>query len=200
MHYSTAIISALALFAPLVKGTEYADPENILLNLEFEDRNIDPWYMSYPGDDFDFFMDIQSILFPDNQFTKALRVGEVTLTTGIEAKVKWRPKVRLEAGATYQIAFCSRSSLIGDESVGHQLIPGLGSDFSSLQFAVFNRESNVFSVRPGKGINLGMEWFRWHYRFTVEESQAGTAYFGFIVTSSGHGVDWWFDDISLIKV
>ncbi|KAF7557931.1 hypothetical protein G7Z17_g326 [Cylindrodendrum hubeiense] len=198
MLSSLKVLAAVGLLALNVAAEKIeAPPENVMVDLNFNDHIVDDWYLQTI--DSDYFMDITNAEWKDGSLDPALRVGEITGTKGTgQAIVKYKPSFDLELGEEYQIQFSARSSYV--ESSG-KVVPAFGSNFGDwLQFTVFNQNGNIFVAWPGKGDYYEKEWYQWRYRFTVASGQDGPGYFGIIVHPTGTSVDWSFDDVSIIKV
>ncbi|KAH7126091.1 hypothetical protein EDB81DRAFT_910924 [Dactylonectria macrodidyma] len=197
MFSSLKAITTLGLLAlGSVAAPIEVGPENLVLSLDFTDRNFDNWYMKNDG--CEFFLNVVNALWANDIVDPCLRIGEVSGTVGVgQSIVKYKPKFNLELGETYQLEFSARSTFIDAGGVAGK---GFGDNFGDfLQFAVFNANGNIFSAWPGKGINVAPEWFKWHWKFTITSGQEGPAYFGLIAHPSGKEIDWYLDDISIIK-
>ncbi|KAH7136778.1 hypothetical protein B0J13DRAFT_640278 [Dactylonectria estremocensis] len=194
-------LKALTTLGLLALGTAAAPievgPENVVLSLNFGDSNMDNWYMLNDG--CEFFADVVNARWANDVVDTCLRIGEISGTVGTgQSILKYKPSFNLELGETYQLEFTARSTFIGTDGVAGK---GFGDNFGDfLQFAVFNAGGNIFSAWPGKGLNVAPEWYKWHWQFTVASGQDGRAYFGLIAHPSGRPIDWYLDDVSIIKV
>ncbi|KAK7429705.1 hypothetical protein QQZ08_003731 [Neonectria magnoliae] len=196
---SVTVLGLLALRAAAAPAVELVEsgPEALVISLNFNDRNYDDWWLSTT--DCDYFMDITATVWEDGSLDPGLRFGEISGSEGTgQAIVKYKPSFDLKMGAKYQVAFSARSAIV--DNSGHNG-PGLGSNFGDyLQFVVFNAKGNIFSAWPGKGDSYGAEWYRWHWTFTIGSDQDGPAYFGVTAHPTGKSVDWYLDDVEIIKI
>ncbi|KAH7145559.1 hypothetical protein B0J13DRAFT_675209 [Dactylonectria estremocensis] len=137
-----------------------------VLDLNFNNGNVDNWGLESDN------LDAWALgIVPVNGSTKApsntLRAMETALEGSVT--VSYAPEIQLEAGKTYKLAFTGRTSYV-PMAVGH-------ADWSAMTIGL---SGGAFSGLPENGVDLGLGWYRYESKFTVEEDhQAGANFLTF---------------------
>ncbi|KAH7165310.1 hypothetical protein EDB81DRAFT_614109, partial [Dactylonectria macrodidyma] len=151
------------------------------LDLNLDDGNLNNWGLESDNLD-DWALDIVPVNVSNKAPSNALRIMEAKPDGSVT--VSYAPKIQLEAGATYKLAYTGRTSYV-PMAVGHV-------DWGMVTVGL---SGGAFSGPPENGVDLGLGWRRYESKFTVEEGQGGANFLTFDIKASGLMVNWYFEDI-----
>lgn len=162
--------------------------EERLLSINFEDGNVDNWMLE--ASDEDFLLDTSSLNAAHDGKTTALRLREMKPSG--HGRVEY-PAIPLTAGR-YRVGFTARNS-------AQQNSPS-GTGWDSLNVEVTSVDGDLYDGPAQGSVKLQPDifsgWFFWEFAFTAPvDTTAGLA---FSVAANGGYLDWYFDDIFLIKL
>jgi hypothetical protein len=159
------------------------------VSLNFEDGNIEAWRLERPNDDA-FFMDALRIKAPYDGYTTALTLFEVQDSgTG---RLEYND-IQISAGQ-YRLGFVGKNSV--------QRTASTGTQWDNVNIEVTSVDGDLYDgpVKGGIALDPGATsgWFSFMMDFTAPiDTTAGIA---ISVAQNGLILDWYFDDMYLIKL
>ncbi|CAM1504613.1 Fc.00g022040.m01.CDS01 [Cosmosporella sp. VM-42] len=157
-----------------------------ILDLDFENQNVDDWSISDDTEN-NYYFDIQTPETAVKGSTHAFRVLEGGETGS--ARVQYNPAIPVEVG-TYKLGFTAKNN--------YQPDPTSSTKWEFVTVTVSSVGRDLYRGPPGGG-SLGRGWYQFEMDFEVADGQEGPAYLSFAMSASGFLLDYYFDDIYIVK-
>ncbi|KAM0420975.1 hypothetical protein ACHAPT_011218 [Fusarium lateritium] len=156
-----------------------------LLSIDFEDGSFDHWGID---SDLDFAYDIRDMTTPNGE-SKVFKILEPA-AEGF-AFVNNDQVFQLEDSPLgYKVSFTAKCSWISQNGI---------TDWNPVGIILKHQGGRVFSTKPINGNALGNGWIRFEEEF-LNEGITGDTTFTIRVEATGWSLDWYFDDISVVKI